>query len=240
MQDLFQAALGQLHADDQNHHCHRQPGQVLIAGVAIGVVVVGRFCCQLKAQQADHAGGRIRQVVQCVRHNGNAAEHRARRKLAQCQQQIAENAHAAGQFSVIGAHGRVVGLLVILHKQADKKLCHKKSTPFPARRKRAGGAAWRMGNPPERGFSSSRFSHGLLFCSIQQWTENAPSASRSIDSIDSKVFSAVPAKKPLSGGCRHPGPGQPRCRQCGSPRPFQCSSHSPGLPWAGPPTCGRR
>ena len=127
MQDFVQTVLGQLHADDQHHHCHRQTGQILEPGVAVGVVLIGGLFRQLEADQAHDVGGCVGQVVDGIRRDGDAAEYGAGDELACKQQQVAEDAHHTGHAAVGAAHGGVAGVLMVFYKKPDQGFGHVES-----------------------------------------------------------------------------------------------------------------
>ena len=127
MQNFVQTVLGQLHADDQHHHRHRQTRQIFKPGVAVGVVLVGGLLRQLEADQAHNVGGRVGQVVDGVRRNGDAAEHGARDEFAREQKQVAADAHHTGHTAVSAAHGGVAGVLMVFHKKPDQGFGHVES-----------------------------------------------------------------------------------------------------------------
>ena len=72
------AAFGQLQPDDEDHHRHRQPRDVLDARVAVGCSRSAGFSARAEAHQRHHAGRRVRQVVHGVGRDGHAAGHRCR------------------------------------------------------------------------------------------------------------------------------------------------------------------
>ena len=58
-----EAFLEQLNANDQNHHRNRQPGEIFIPRVAVGMLGISRARAELEADQADDVGAGVRQVV---------------------------------------------------------------------------------------------------------------------------------------------------------------------------------
>lgn len=77
MNDLFHGGFHQLHADNQNQHCHHQPRKIFISGVSIGMVCVRRLLCQTKAKERHHRGGCIRKVIHRIGNNRNRARTEA-------------------------------------------------------------------------------------------------------------------------------------------------------------------
>ena len=73
VQNLGKALLQKLHADDQDHDRDRQPGQILIPGMAVGMLRVRRARAEFEADEADDIGTGIGQVVHTVGGDGNAA-----------------------------------------------------------------------------------------------------------------------------------------------------------------------
>lgn len=73
VQNLGKALLQKLHADDQDHDRDRQPGQILIPGMAVGMLRVRRARAEFEADEADDIGAGIGEVVHAVGGDGNAA-----------------------------------------------------------------------------------------------------------------------------------------------------------------------
>ena len=87
---------------------NRQPGQIFVPGMAVGMLRVRRTGPQFEAHQADDVGAGIRQVIHTVGHNGNAAGQRADGGFSRKKQQVADDADNARQIAVGGTH-RTVG-----------------------------------------------------------------------------------------------------------------------------------
>ena len=112
VENLLEGTFGQFEADEQNHHRHRQAGQVLEPGVAVGVVFVRRLFRQLKAQQRHHGAAGIGQVVHGIGGDGHRACQCADGQLAGEQHCIADDSHQASQTA--GSHpggGRIFRFL---------------------------------------------------------------------------------------------------------------------------------
>ena len=80
LQDRF---LQQRKPDGEDGDADHEAREVLIPGVTVGVLLVRAFGCQPEAHKAHHIGGSVRKVVQRVGHDGDGAEQRPRRQLAQ-------------------------------------------------------------------------------------------------------------------------------------------------------------
>ena len=59
MQDLLEGGLCQLKADEQHHGSHRKAGQILVSGVAVGVIVIRRPLRQLESHQRYNGAGGV-------------------------------------------------------------------------------------------------------------------------------------------------------------------------------------
>ena len=117
MNDLFYRGFHQLHADNQNQHCHHQPRKIFISGVSIGMVCVRRLLCQTKAKESHHRGGCIRKVIHRIGNNRNRARQKPCHKLAEKQKPIAENADHTRQLTYIGTHLRILRIRIIFYKK---------------------------------------------------------------------------------------------------------------------------
>ena len=100
VQDLIQGLLGQFHAHQQNQHGYRQTGEVLRPAVAEGMAWVRRFGGNAEAQQRDHRGTGIREVVEGVRRDGDGAGEGPSKELAQKQQQVQPDPNSAAENTV--------------------------------------------------------------------------------------------------------------------------------------------
>ena len=99
VEQLFQGALPQLKAHQQDGHGHQQAAEVLDPPVSEGVLLIRRLPGQPEADQRDHRRGGVRQVVQPVRHHGDGASEQPCPQLSQTQQGIQQDAHASRQCS---------------------------------------------------------------------------------------------------------------------------------------------
>ena len=116
VQDLGQGAFAQLkaHGDDQGRQ--QQPCQVLHPAMAEGVVQVRLLPCDGKAQQGDHRGPGVRQVVEGVRHNGHRAGEQTG-KIFPCEQQdVEENAVHGAEGAVSPAHPCIGHIFAVLNE----------------------------------------------------------------------------------------------------------------------------
>ena len=111
-------------ADAQDGHADHQTGQIFIAGVAVGMLGIRGLGGQPEADEADHVGRSVREVVQSIRHDGDGAEQGACQQLAQAEQQVAGHAHTAGKVAVGRAGGRVLGIIGVPDEPADQELRH--------------------------------------------------------------------------------------------------------------------
>ena len=106
--DLVHGGAGQLKADHQYHRGHHEAGQVFVAGVTVGMVLIGGALRHVKAQHGDDGGGRVRKIVYGVRHDGYRSGHQAEDQLGEEQQAVAHDAHHARQLADGGvSHGGV-------------------------------------------------------------------------------------------------------------------------------------
>ena len=124
VQDFADGLFAQRKADGKDGHADHQPGEVLVAGVAVGVLRIRGLGGQPEADEADDVGRSVREVVQRIGHDGDGAKQGAHRQLADAEQDIASHPHKAGQVAVSGADRRVLGVGGMLDEQADQKLGH--------------------------------------------------------------------------------------------------------------------
>ena len=81
-------ALAQLHAHQEDEQGHQQPGEILHAAMAEGVVGVRLLTCQTKAHQGHHGGGGVGEVVEGVGGDGDGAGNEAGGEFARKEQQV--------------------------------------------------------------------------------------------------------------------------------------------------------
>ena len=124
MEHLDHRLLEQGKADAQDGHADHQTGQIFIAGVAVGMLGIRCLGSQLEADEADHVGRSVREVVQSIRHDGDGTEQGACQQLAQAEQQVAGHAHTAGKVAVGRAGSRVLGIIGVPDEPADQELRH--------------------------------------------------------------------------------------------------------------------
>ena len=74
-------------------------GQILIAGMTIGMMFIRRTFRQFKTQICDNGTGGIGQIVECIRHDGNRTCQHAGDQFSGAQKQVADNTHRSRQFS---------------------------------------------------------------------------------------------------------------------------------------------
>ena len=114
----------QIHPDRHDQHRHRQPGEVLDPGVAERVFRVGRLAAQLETEQGDQAARRIRQVVDRIGHDRDAAEQKPGEKFAAAQKEITEQPHHPGKRAVPLPRGGGAGILRLFDEPPDQKFGH--------------------------------------------------------------------------------------------------------------------
>ena len=114
----------QRETDGQNGDADHEARQILVPGVAVGVLRIRGLGRQPEANEADHIGRGIRQVVQGVRHDGDGAKQGACQQLADTEQDIAGHAHQTGQIAVGRADSGVFHIIRALDEAADQKLSH--------------------------------------------------------------------------------------------------------------------
>jgi hypothetical protein len=92
--------------------------------MAEGVVPVRGLGGQLKAQEGDHGGPRVRKVVHRVGSDGDGAAEDARQELPSEEKQVQRDAYKAAEDAV-GASNRLVGgVLVVLYEMLGEKMDH--------------------------------------------------------------------------------------------------------------------
>ena len=128
IQDLLHRGLGQLEADDDDHSGHGQARQVFKPGVSIGMLGVGRLLRQPEAHQSYDGRGSVGKVVHGVGGDGNGSRQGANRQLSGEEQQVADNAHQAGQPPQAGTGVFAFGILAGLHRQTKQQVCHRISS----------------------------------------------------------------------------------------------------------------
>ena len=125
MQHFERRFFQQRKPDGEDGDADHEARQILVPGVAVGVLFIRAFGRQPEAHKAHHVGRGVREVVQGIGHDGDGAEQCPRRQLAQTEQEIAGHAHKAGQIAVGRADGGVLGIVRVPDEQVDEQLCHK-------------------------------------------------------------------------------------------------------------------
>ena len=97
--DFLHRAFCQLNADDKDHRRHCQPGQILVPGMTVGMILVRRFFRQTEADQGHYGACGIGQVIHSVCRDGNRAGQDAHQQLHGKQKYIANDSNNAGQLS---------------------------------------------------------------------------------------------------------------------------------------------
>ena len=59
------------------------------------MLFVGRFVCHLDTDEADHRRCRVREVVECIRHNRQRVHSGTDQQLCRKQQNVAADSHDA-------------------------------------------------------------------------------------------------------------------------------------------------
>ena len=98
--------------------------------MAKGMLVVRGAGAQAEADEADHAGTCVGEVVHTVGGNGHAAEEGTNGELACKQKQVAKDACHAGQVAVRRAHGGFGSIFAVFDKEADEPTGHSPVSPF--------------------------------------------------------------------------------------------------------------
>ena len=129
VKDLLERGLCQFQTDDQNQGCYHQPGQVLIPGMAVRVLPVGRPPCQLKTGKGHDGGTGVGQIVHGVGHNGDGPGQKPCNELTKEEENVAQNPRDPGHFSDGGMDRRILRILIILYKQAKQQRGHGASLP---------------------------------------------------------------------------------------------------------------
>jgi len=120
----MEGGFRQLQTDEQDEDGDGQAAEIFHSGMTVGVAFVGGLFGQLEAEQGDHRTGGVGEVVYGVGGDGDAARDQAGNQFGGKEQDVADDTDDAGQFSVGGAHGGIVVVLVVLDKQARQELSH--------------------------------------------------------------------------------------------------------------------
>ena len=120
MEDLLEGGLCQFQTDDQNQGRHHQSGQVLIPGVAVGMLPVGGPLGKLEAGQGHNGGTGVGQVVDGVGNNGDGPGQKPGKELTKEEENIAQNPRDPGHFPDGGMDSRVFRILIVFYKQAKQ------------------------------------------------------------------------------------------------------------------------
>ena len=125
MEDLADGRFYQLRADQQDHRRHGQPRQVFDPVVAEGVPFVGGLRREAEADQRHDGAGRVGEVVDRIRRDGDAAGQRTEQEFPDKQQHVAHDAHDPGQPSICFAHRGVFGILRVADQPPHQKFRHR-------------------------------------------------------------------------------------------------------------------
>ena len=88
--------------------------------MAVGMMLVGRLIRHPEADEGQDGPGGIGQVVQGICHDGHGPSQGSHQQLHGKQQQIAADAHPAGQAANGAADPGILQILMILHKKAKQ------------------------------------------------------------------------------------------------------------------------
>ena len=121
---LVHRARQQLPAHQQDEEGDDHGGDVLNAGVAEGVVAVGRFGGHLEGDQGDDLTTRVGEVVDGVGLNGDGAEEEADREFPRGQQEVQDDAYRGHQGAVGAADGGGGGVAGGFDEELDEEVCH--------------------------------------------------------------------------------------------------------------------
>ena len=124
MENFGDGGFQQLIPRQQNQLPEQHGGQVFHPAVAEGVLRIGRGLGQHKPEQRHHGGGGIRQVIEGVRDDGQAAGQQTGGELQRKQQCVCDNPRDTGELAVGTAHGGILRLFVIADPFADQKTGH--------------------------------------------------------------------------------------------------------------------
>ena len=127
MQKLLHGRFDQLRADEQDQRRHDQPADVFHAVMPVGMLTVGGLGRHLKADERHDRACRVREVVNGVGGDGDAAAERADGELCRAEQNVADDPDPAGQPPAGGAHGKIAGLSALLNIFFEKTR-HKNTT----------------------------------------------------------------------------------------------------------------
>ncbi len=124
MEDFLQGGFPQLRPHQQDDHGDHQPGDILQPPVAEGVVLVRGLGGQLEAQQGDHGGTGVGEVVYRVGGDGDGAAENSGQELSCEEEEVQADAHAAAQNAVGPADRRGGDIFGILDEMPGKETDH--------------------------------------------------------------------------------------------------------------------
>ena len=124
VENAVERGLEELKADQHDDERHDKTRDVLGAAVAERMLGVRLAVRDLEANDGNHAGKAVGQVVERIGGNGNRARHQTDGQLEREQKQVARESDRARKNAVAFAHGRRAGVLRVLDKKADESLCH--------------------------------------------------------------------------------------------------------------------
>ena len=124
VQHLLERRLRQLRAHQQDQPRHDQPRDIFHPSVAEGVLRVWLFPRETEAQQRHHRRARVREVVECVRRDGDRAADRPGKELPHKEHEVQRDAHHPAQLAIGAAHGGICDIVAVFDKQVGQKCNH--------------------------------------------------------------------------------------------------------------------
>ena len=121
---------GQLDAQQKDDDGDPHTGQVLVPGVAVGVICIGGAGCQAEAHQGDHRTPCVGEVVHPVGGDSHASRQSPCHQLPHGEEEVYQDPHHAPQPSVLPPDLGAVGVLPVLDEAADQKVAHGGGPPF--------------------------------------------------------------------------------------------------------------
>ena len=128
MQNAVERGFEKLEADQNDDERDDQSRNVLGTSVAERVLRIRLLAGNLEADNGNQAGQTVRQIVECVRRDGNRPCKQTNDQLERKQEQVACQSDRAGQHAEFFTHLRIAGVFRIADENMDKCVCH--SSPF--------------------------------------------------------------------------------------------------------------
>ena len=128
MQNAVERGFEELEADQNDDERDDQSRDVLGASVAERMLRIRLLAGNLEADNGNQAGQTVRQVVECVRRDGNRPCKQTNDQLERKQEQVACQSDRTGQHAEFFTHPRIAGVFRIADENMDKCVCHR--SPF--------------------------------------------------------------------------------------------------------------